>query len=120
MRIMKTTLVTTAFLLFAIGPALAHAKLESSTPANAAIVTTAPTAISLKFSEGLELKFSGLTLTGPSGAVTPGAAALDPKDSTLLVVPLTAPLLAGTYTVDWHALSTDGHKSKGAYAFTVK
>ena len=120
MRIMKTTLVTTAFLLLAIGPAFAHAKLESSVPANAAIVATAPTAISLKFSEGLELKFSGVSLTGPAGAVTPGAAMLDPGDNTLLVIPLTAPLPAGTYTVDWHALSIDGHKTKGSYAFTVK
>jgi methionine-rich copper-binding protein CopC len=120
MHIMKASLVTTAFLLLAIGPALAHANLESSVPANAAIVTTAPTAITLKFSEGLELRFSGITITGPAGLVVPGAATLDPTDNTQLVVPLTTPLAAGTYSIDWHVLSTDGHKTKGSYAFTVK
>lgn len=120
MRLMKTSLVTTAVLLLAIGPAFAHAKLESSVPANAAIVAAAPTELTLKFSEGLELRFSGASITGPSGAVTPGAARLDPKDDTVLVVPLAAPLPAGTYSVEWHALSTDGHKTQGSYAFTVK
>lgn len=119
MRIMKS-LVTTAFLLLAAGPAFAHAKLESSVPANAAIVTPAPGELMLKFSEGLELKFSGVAITGPAGPVTPGAVALDPKDKATLVVPLPAPLPTGTYHVDWHALSTDGHKTQGSYAFTVK
>jgi copper resistance protein C len=39
---------------------------------------------------------------------------------TTLVVPVTATLAAGTYTVDWHALATDGHKTNGSYTFTVK
>ena len=120
MRIMKASIVTTAFLLLAIGPAFAHATLASSAPANAAIVTTAPTAITLKFTEGLELKFSGLSITGPSGPVMAGAATLDPADNATLVVPLVSPLPAGTYTIDWHVLSTDGHKTQGSYAFTVK
>ncbi len=31
----------------------------------------------------------------------------------MLVVPLDGPLGAGAYTVDWHSLSTDGHKTSG-------
>jgi methionine-rich copper-binding protein CopC len=31
-----------------------------------------------------------------------------------------AALKPGVYTVTWKVLSTDGHKSQGAYNFTVK
>ena len=27
---------------------------------------------------------------------------------------------AGKYTVDWHVVSVDGHKTKGQYTFSVK
>ena len=78
-----------------------------------------PTALSLKFSESVVLKFTGVTLTGPSGAVSLGAASLDPKDGSVLVVPLPPSLPAGGYAVAWHALSSDGHKTTGSYSFTV-
>ncbi|MDU5691430.1 MAG: copper resistance protein CopC, partial [Citrobacter freundii] len=29
-------------------------------------------------------------------------------------------LEAGKYTVDWHVVSVDGHKTKGQYTFSVK
>ena len=41
-------------------------------------------------------------------------------DHAKLVVAVPAPLPAGTYTVNWHALATDGHKTTGHYVFTVK
>lgn len=30
------------------------------------------------------------------------------------------PLVAGRYTVKWIAVATDGHRTQGTYAFTVK
>jgi len=36
------------------------------------------------------------------------------------MVPVTGTLADGSYTVDWHALSGDGHKTHGSYTFTVK
>lgn len=101
--------------------AFAHAHLLSQTPADKAIVTAAPTELTLKFSEGVALKFTGVQVTGPDkAAVALGAESLDPKDNTLLLVPLTGKLAAGVYTVAWHVLSTDGHKTNGSYTFTVK
>jgi methionine-rich copper-binding protein CopC len=82
------------------GQALAHAKLTTEVPAANASVTPAPTQLTLKFSEELELKLSGVTLTGPDKkAVALGAASLDPKDAATLVVPVSATLAAGKYTV---------------------
>jgi len=37
-----------------------------------------------------------------------------------LMVPLAETLSPGAYAVEWHILSTDGHKTNGTYAFTVK
>jgi copper resistance protein C len=34
-------------------------------------------------------------------------------------VPLNGVLGAGKYTVKWHALSRDGHATRGSYEFTV-
>jgi methionine-rich copper-binding protein CopC len=107
--------------LFGTTTAFAHAHLISAVPADKAVVTTAPTVLTLKFSEGVTLKFTGVEVTGPDKkAVSLGAESLDPKDDTLLTVPLAGGLGAGSYSVAWHALSTDGHKSSGTFTFTVK
>jgi methionine-rich copper-binding protein CopC len=119
MRPMKT-LLAIALLLLTITPALAHAHLLETVPANGSIVSVSPSSLTLKFSEGIELGFSGVIVTGPSGAVTIGAASLDPADDTRLFVEVLAALPAGTYTIAWHTVSTDGHKTTGIFAFTVK
>jgi methionine-rich copper-binding protein CopC len=118
MRAMKTFAPALVVLLLGVAPAFAHAHLVSETPAQNG-AAAAPTELSLKFSEGVVLKFTGVTLTGPAGAVTLGAASLDPKDNTVLLVPVPTALPAGSYTVAWHALSSDGHKTTGSYSFTV-
>jgi copper resistance protein C len=123
LKTLRRPLVVAAVLLAvgSTGQALAHAKMTTEVPAANASVTPAPTQLTLKFSEELELKLSGITLTGPDKkAVALGTASLDPKDAATLVVPVSATLAAGKYTVEWHALSKDGHKTKGSYSFTVK
>ena len=95
---------------------LAHAKLVSATPTGMAMPP--PTELRLKFSEGIEIKFTKVKVTGPDKkAVEPGPAKLDPSDNTVLIVPLSGPLPDGKYTVDWQAVSVDGHKTKGSYGF---
>lgn len=103
------------------GQAFAHAHLKSAIPAVNGTATTSPAELDLTFSEGLNLKFTGVKLLGPDKkAVATGAAKLGAGGDTTLVVPVSAPLDAGAYSVDWHALSTDGHKTSGHYTFTVK
>ncbi|HEY2454869.1 MAG TPA: CopC domain-containing protein YobA [Scandinavium sp.] len=101
--------------------AFAHAHLKHQYPAADAQVTAAPQALTLNFSEGIEVKFSGVTLTGPQQAKMPvGAVKLNEKDNTQLIVPVEQSLKPGDYTVDWHVVSVDGHKTKGQYHFSVK
>ena len=118
-----TSIATLALIALAgfAEPALAHAHLKSATPGVDDTVTASPAELQLHFTEGIELSFSGATLAGPvKTEVTTGSARLEAGDDTILVVPILGTLNAGTYTVDWHVLSTDGHKSDGTYSFTVK
>ncbi|BAV47820.1 Cu resistance protein [Mesorhizobium loti] len=104
----------------AAGPAFAHAHLKSVTPADKAIISTSPMAVTLDFTEGLNLAFSGANLQDASGSqVSSGKAQLSNEDETL-TIPLQSALRPGDYTVKWHILSNDGHKSDGSYSFTVK
>ena len=107
-----------AFALIA-APAFAHAQLEKATPAVGSTVAS-PSVIRLEFSEGVEPKFTGLTLTGPGGAASVGAPSTEAGHQDVLIVPVTKPLSPGLYTVKWHAVSVDTHHTQGTFEFTVK
>ncbi len=99
-------------------PAFAHAHLLSATPKANEMAMPAPSELRLKFSEGLVITFTNVKVTGPDKkTVETGPAKLDPSDNTLLIVPLKAPLQDGKYSVDWQAVSVDGHKTTGSYGF---
>ncbi|MBS6738667.1 MULTISPECIES: CopC domain-containing protein YobA [Enterobacteriaceae] len=99
----------------------AHAHLKNQYPAANAEVTAAPQALTLNFSEGIEPKFSGVTLTGAQQqSIKTGAVKRNEQDKTQMIVPLAQALQPGNYTVDWHVVSVDGHKTHGTYTFSVK
>lgn len=101
--------------------ASAHAHLQSQQPAADAQVEASPQALTLTFSEGIEEKFSGVTLTGPGdAAVATGQVRRAADNGAQLVVPLKASLPSGHYTVSWRVVSVDGHKTQGQYHFSVK
>ena len=109
----------TAALALAAGPAFAHAKLLSEVPAEATASTSAVTELRLSFSEALNSAFSKVQVVDAAGAEAPGAVALDPADAKVLVVTFPAALAAGTFTVNWTAVSDDGHKTTGSYQLVV-
>ncbi|WP_145556385.1 CopC domain-containing protein YobA [Yersinia canariae] len=101
--------------------ALAHAHLKIESPAADTTIGSAPEAVTLGFSEGIELNFSGVKVTGPdNNVVKTGELKLDPVNNTQLILPIDHALKAGKYNVSWHVVSVDGHKTKGTYSFTVK
>ena len=110
--------VSFAFALVA-AQAFAHAQLEKATPAVGSTVSP-PSAIRLEFSEGVEPKFTGLTLTGAGGAAALGAPSVEAGHQNVLIVPVAKPLSPGVYTVKWHAVSIDTHHTQGTFEFTVK
>lgn len=107
-----------AFALIA-GQAFAHAQLEKASPPVGGTVASA-SEIRLTFSEGVELKFTKVSMTGPAGAVPLGAAKTESGDQAVLIVPITKGLAAGVYKVHWQAVSVDTHHTQGTFEFTVK
>jgi methionine-rich copper-binding protein CopC len=103
----------------AAAPAFAHAQLEKATPPVGGTVPP-PSEIRLEFSEGVELRFTKVTLSGPGGAAPLGAARTEPSNQAVLIVPISKPLSAGVYTVRWQAVSVDTHHTQGTFEFTVK
>jgi methionine-rich copper-binding protein CopC len=120
----RNTIAIAALAVLAIGAfatsADAHPKLKSVIPAADVSSKVSPKEIKLNFSEGVIAKFSGLELKDEAGkTITTGVPVNDPGDRRQLVVPLPAPLVAGRYTVTWHAVSEDTHRVKGEYSFGV-
>lgn len=124
MRTLKISLVLASGLLLST-LAQAHPKLLSSTPAEGAD-GAAPGKIELRFSEDLLTQFSGAKLVmtempgmahSPMPMKAKVSAGSDPK--TMLVTPL-APLPAGSYKVEWRAVSSDTHPITGNVTFKVK
>jgi copper resistance protein C len=117
----RTALLAAALTIGAADQAFAHAHLSSSVPAENTVAATAPTVLQLNFSEAVNLKFSGVTLLGPDGkAVATSEPSLAAGDDSALIVPIPGALAPGKYTVTWRALSADGHKTQGAFVFTVR
>lgn len=107
--------------LFTAPAVLAHAHLKGQYPAADAAVAAAPQALTLNFSEGIEPKFSGISVTGAQQQIIKtGAVKRNENDKTQMIVPLEQPLATGNYIVNWHVVSVDGHKTSGHYQFSVK
>lgn len=99
----------------------AHAHLKQLSPAADATVTSSPQLLTLRFSEGVEPGFSGVTVTGPQkSAIKTGKVTVAESDNKQLMVPVDETLKPGEYSVEWHVVSVDGHKTKGNYHFFVK
>lgn len=95
--------------------ALAHSKVETSSPADGAVVTTVEV-LELRFDH--PIRITAMTLSGPGGVVV-----VDRETGTEPVTVFRAapaePLTVGDYHVDWRGLSTDGHPMQGTFRFTV-
>jgi LPXTG-motif cell wall-anchored protein len=104
------------------GVASAHSNLVSSTPAAGATLATAPTKITLVFSEELSADGNLVTVTDAKGTqVDQGDTTLDLNDPNrvTVTVSLKAGLGDGAYTVSWKNLSVDGHSEEGTFNFSV-
>lgn len=110
--------VSTAVLLGA-APAQAHDALTSTAPAQDETITANPGKVSLTLSKApLDsdvLKTSVIKVTAPDGHVASNG------DVTVegAVISTAADIdHPGKYTVDWRAVSADGHPIEGSYTFT--
>ncbi|MGH2524071.1 MAG: copper resistance CopC family protein, partial [Anaerolineales bacterium] len=97
-------------------PALAHASLVSADPAPGVTVPATFAEISLTFDEAL-IPGSTFTLFTNSFQKLEG---ISPRvEGVMLRAALPAPLAPSTYTVQWKAVTGDGHSVEGSYQFGV-
>jgi copper resistance protein C len=125
LKIMKTNSIQRWILVCALFFALqiqawAHAFLDHSDPKVGSTVANSPAKVKIWFTQELEPAFSSIEVKNSQDKqVDKKDAHVDAKDKSLLEVSLPS-LPAGTYTVIWHVISTDTHRTQGHFEFTIK
>ena len=97
--------------------ATAHSPLESTTPANEAIITEVPSEVLFNFKG--EIRMTRVTMTHADDP----SVNLDLTGHTGFISDYTVPLQGvgnGPYLIDWRGLGTDGHALNGSFNFTVE
>jgi copper transport protein len=111
-------IVVASVALFA-APAGAHASLLSTDPSNGGVYTTPPKAITLRFSEGVEVALGGIRVyTSDRERVVTGKPE-HPNGQQSVVTTSLPKLDNGTFVVTWRVTSADSHPIEGAYTFQV-
>jgi copper transport protein len=108
--------VLVAALGLADGSALAHAQLESISPANGEVVAAPPAEVVLTFNEPVSLTGGAARVLDDAAADVSGAAV---QEGVTITIPLESGLPDGTYTVTWEVVSGDSHRIAGASVFHV-
>lgn len=97
---------------------LAHAKLLRSQPGAGAALKQAPKTVELWFSEELDAGGCAVAVTDQTGRRVDKQNVGLAEGGKKLQAELEE-LSSGAYTVEWKALSTDGHTMKGKFTFTL-
>lgn len=100
---------------------LRHLRLKASFPAQDTTLARAPEAIQLWFSEPAEASTARIGVKDSKGAVVPMSKVVrgDGKDEPLTSRFVSAPA-NGRYSVEWRAMSKDGHVVNGSFNFSVQ
>ena len=114
------TLVLAAAMAVLLVPALvlAHAELDTPTPADNSLVPPPVAEVSGIYSEAMTPTGSSIVVKDTSGT-TVASGTVDPEDNTRMVATPGTPLGTGTYNVEWTSVATDGHVERGTWTFTV-
>jgi copper transport protein len=99
--------------------ASAHAALIATDPKQGSVVQTAPTEVTLHFSEQITLESGAMRVFDAGGKrVDTGAGGHAGNDDSTARVALVPGLTEGTYTVAWRVISADTHPVSGAFTFS--
>ena len=96
-----------------------HFELDKSSPAADATVTS-PSSIDLWFTQVPQEESTSVRLVDAAGELVPTAGVVqDPEDGKHQSVAVNHTLPAGTYTVAWRSMASDGHVVRDDFAFQV-
>ena len=99
----------------ASGAAYAHSELVGSIPADKTAVTSAPSEVTLQFSEAVRLTALAVQKEGQAKQSV-GPLPADTAEHFMVAVPSSGD---GRYTVTWRALSDDSHIVSGEFTYIV-
>ncbi len=102
----------------AMPAASAHAVVLSSSPGDGDRVPSAPSTVSIQFSEAISADLGGLKVLDAKGERVDADDQSQP-DPTRLAVGLRPDLPPGTYVANYKVISADGHPVSGAIVFGV-
>ncbi|WP_068504007.1 copper resistance CopC/CopD family protein [Paenibacillus kribbensis] len=98
----------------------AHAFVIESSPTENQVLDKSPSQVSITFNEDLQSAFMSIKVTDEAGKrVDTGKAQLNPEHKATMEIKLIPGMKAGIYTVNWRALSADGHPINGVIPFQV-
>ncbi|HEY3669841.1 MAG TPA: copper resistance protein CopC [Acidimicrobiia bacterium] len=118
-RLLALGALVVALLAVFAAPASAHASLLSTDPSTGGVYDTPPKAVTLRFSEGVEVSLGGVRVyTGDRQRVVTGKPE-HPNGQQSVVATSLPNLDDGTYVVTWRVVSADSHPIEGAYTFQV-
>lgn len=99
--------------------AQAHAALRSADPPVNGHADVGVAIVEVRFTEAVERQYTSLDIVNLHGeSVAAGSVEFDAASTNVIRLPVT-PLKDGIYTVNWRALSADGHTVRGGYLFSV-
>ncbi|HVW76947.1 MAG TPA: copper resistance CopC family protein [Alloacidobacterium sp.] len=121
LRFSPKYLLTTVLLsvaMFIPRLAMAHAVLLASTPVAHATVKGPELTVQLKFNSRIDGSRSRLYVVSATGKSQPLTLVSQSAPDTLVAQGVK--LAAGTYTIRWQALASDGHITRGEIPFVVR
>lgn len=118
-RLVVLLAATAAFLMTGATPALAHATLTSSSPADGAVPASAPASVRLTFDEAVRPVPADTRVIDPAGRSISGAVAGNGATVTIALRATGGTTMPGTYTVSWRVISADSHPVAGAVSFSI-
>jgi len=116
LALLLAALLASLLTLLTAPTASAHNALLSTTPARGAVLTTMPPVVALHFDLPSGALGTEVVVLGPTGNVAAGAPQLIDDD---VRQPIDPGSPAGRYTVNWRAISADGHPVQGTFGFTT-
>lgn len=100
-------------------PALAHATLQRTSPADGDTLSQQPGEVRLDFDEPVRAEFDPIKVTDEDDLRVDGGDARTLPDAHDIVVESLKRLPEGSYTVQWHITSADGDPISGQFVFEV-
>lgn len=106
-----------AFVVMSAAPAFAHAVLLQTLPGEGAVLTTAPTSVSLRYNEQVTVSPGSVRVFDTKGNRVDAGVISTSGDTVQADVRPHLP--DGAYVVTWRVISADTHPVEGAFTFQV-